>query len=138
MSDKDSLKDERAGFYAPVPHEQTAYHLWKQFDPDLANTLSQFFVGGLYRREVITPRERQLCTVAALTVLRAKDELRLHVHASRNKGASSREIAEVIFQMVTYGGAPATVQGLQVLREALKERGEWSDEKNAPEDPGRR
>lgn len=96
-----------------MPHEQTAFHLWQQFDAELAKTFSKFFVGGLYQREVITQRERELCAVAALTVMRARDELRLHVHAARNKGATAKEIAEVIFQMVTYGGAPATVQGFR-------------------------
>lgn len=126
------LDKNRQGLYAPVPAEQTAFHLWKQFDPDLALTLSQFFVGGLYKREVLTQRERELCAVAALTVMRAKDELRLHVHAARNRGATAKEIAEVIFQMVTYGGAPSTVQGLQVLKDALKERGEWNQEAGRP------
>jgi 4-carboxymuconolactone decarboxylase len=128
----DKLKNDRLGLYAPVPAEQTAFHLWKQFDPELATTLSQFFVGGLYKREVLTQRERELCAVAALTVMRAKDELRLHVHAARNRGATTKEIAEVIFQMVTYGGAPSTVQGLQVLRDALKERGEWDEAGSRP------
>jgi 4-carboxymuconolactone decarboxylase len=128
----DKLKNDRLGLYAPVPAEQTAFHLWKQFDPELATTLSQFFVGGLYKREVLTQRERELCAVAALTVMRAKDELRLHVHAARNRGASTKEIAEVIFQMVTYGGAPSTVQGLQVLKDALKERGEWLADADKP------
>ena len=132
MSEKDDLRSNREGLYAPVPQNETAYHLWKQFDPELATTLSKFFVGGLYQREVLTQRERELCAVAALTVMRANDELRLHVHAARNRGATTREIAEVIFQMVTYGGAPSTVQGLQVLRDALKERGEWSSENETP------
>lgn len=135
MSDKDELRSNREGLYAPVPHNETAYHLWRQFDPELATTLSKFFVGGLYQRDVLTQRERELCAVAALTVMRAGDELRLHVHAARNRGANVREIAEVIFQMVTYGGAPSAVQGLQVLRDALKERGEWSAENEAPAAP---
>ena len=45
---------------------------------------------------------------------------------------ATKEIAEVMFQMITYGGAPATVQSLRVLREALKERGEWSDADDLP------
>ena len=52
MSEKDDLRSNREGLYAPVPHNETAYHLWKQFDPELATTLSKFFVGGLYQREV--------------------------------------------------------------------------------------
>jgi 4-carboxymuconolactone decarboxylase len=122
-----SLDRSRQGLYAPVPHEETAYHLWRQFDPTLATTFSEFFVGGLYQREVLTQRERELCVVAALTVLRAPDELRLHIHAARNKGASKAEIAEVIFQMVTYGGAPAVVQGLKTAKAAFAERGEWQE-----------
>lgn len=134
----DELRNSRLGLYAPVPHEETAFHLWQRFDPELASTFSKFFVGGLYQREVLSQRERELCAVAALTVMRARGELRLHVHAARNKGATVREIAEVVFQMVTYGGAPATVQGLQVLRDALLERGEWSEEKNGPASPDSR
>ena len=118
------LDASRKGLYAPVSPEESGYHLWKQFDPDLALTFSKFFVGGLYQRTVLTQRERQLCTVAALTVMRATEELRMHVHGARNRGATAQEIAEVMFQMVTYGGAPATVQGLKVLRDCLKERGE--------------
>lgn len=134
MSDDEALTKSRQGLYAPVPAEQTAFHLWKQFDGELATTFSKFFVGGLYQREVLTQRERQLCVVAALTVMRTPDELRLHVHGARNRGASVREIAEVMFQMVTYGGAPSCVQGLQVLRDCLKERGEWDEDADSPTD----
>jgi 4-carboxymuconolactone decarboxylase len=120
-----NLDESRQSLYAPVKPEETAYHLWQQFDPALARKLSEFFVGGLYRREVLSQRERELCAVAALTVLRCQDELRLHVHAARNKGATKEEIAEVIFQMVTYGGAPSLVQGLKTAKAAFIERGEW-------------
>lgn len=120
-----SLDQSRESLYAPVKREETAYHLWRQFDPALATRLSEFFVGGLYRRDVLAQRERELCAVAALTVLRCEDELRLHIHAARNKGATREEIAEVIFQMLTYGGAPAVVQGLKTAKSAYIERGEW-------------
>lgn len=120
-----NLDESRRSLYAPVPRDETAYHLWQQFDPDLAKKLSEFFVGGLYRREVLPQRERELCAIAALTVLRCQEELRLHIHAARNKGATKEEITEVIFQMVTYGGAPSIVQGLRTAKVAFIERGEW-------------
>src|SRR2546423_4523371 len=116
MSQPDDLHKRRQSLYAPIPPEETAFRLWQKFDPDLAQTLSKFFVGGLYERQVLSQRERELCAVAALTAMRAPDELRFHVHAARNKGATTEEIAEVMFQMITYGGAPATVQSLRVLR----------------------
>ena len=33
------------------------------------------------------------------------------------------EVAEVMFQMMTYGGVPTTVEGLEVCKEVLVERG---------------
>ena len=65
--------------------------------------------------------------MAALTVLGRLPELRAHCHAALNVGAGRREVAEVIFQMVTYGGMPVVVEGLRVLKEVLVERGEWTD-----------
>ena len=84
-----------------------------------------FYTGRLYSREVLSQKQRELCAVAALTVLNREDELRLHVHAARNVGATREEIAEVIFQMLVYGGAPVMVEGLKTAKRALQERGEW-------------
>lgn len=105
--------------------EGVGFELWKAFDPELARELSMFYTGVLYSREVIPQKARELCAVASLTVLARGDELRAHVHAALNVGATRAEVAEVIFQQVTYGGMPVVVAGLKVLREALVERGEW-------------
>jgi 4-carboxymuconolactone decarboxylase len=101
------------------------YDTWRALDPALARELSLFFVGRLYSRTVLTQRQRELCAVAALTVLARSDELYAHVHAALNVGATRREVAEVIFQQVTYGGMPVVAEGLRVLRRVLEERGEW-------------
>jgi 4-carboxymuconolactone decarboxylase len=101
------------------------YETWKRFDRDLARQLSTFFTGTLYSREVISQKQRELCAVASLTVLNRRNELRAHVHAALNVGATRQEVAEVIFQQVTYGGMPVVVEGLEVLKAVLEERGEW-------------
>jgi 4-carboxymuconolactone decarboxylase len=102
------------------------YETWKALDPALARALSLFFTGRLYSRTVISQRQRELCAVAALTVLARSNELRAHIHAALNVGATRREVTEVIFQQVTYGGMPVVAEGLAVLRRALEDRGEWS------------
>lgn len=101
------------------------FETWKQFDKDLARELSMFFTGKLYSREVISQKQRELCAVASLTVLNRKNEIRAHVHAALNVGATRQEVAEVIFQQVTYGGMPVVVEALEVLKNVLEERGEW-------------
>jgi 4-carboxymuconolactone decarboxylase len=100
------------------------FETWKKFDKDLARELSMFFTGKLYSREVISQKQRELCAVAALTALHRPHELRAHCHAALNVGATRQEVAEVVFQMVTYGGMPVVVDGLEVLRQVLEERGE--------------
>lgn len=102
------------------------YALWNAFDPELARQFSMFLTGRLYAREVLTQKERELCAVAALTVRNFQDELRLHCGAALNVGATAKEVAEVIFQMATYGGAPCMIEGLKTLKSVLQERGQWT------------
>ena len=103
------------------------FDMWKKFDKDLARELSMFFTGKLYSREVISQKQRELCAVASLTVLNRRNEVRAHIHAALNVGATRREVTEVIFQQVTYGGMPVVVEALEVFKEVLEERAEWRE-----------
>jgi 4-carboxymuconolactone decarboxylase len=103
----------------------TGFETWKKFDKDLARELSMFFTGKLYSREVISQAQREMCAVASLTVLHRPHELRAHIHAALNVGATRQQVAEVIFQQVTYGGMPVVVDALDVFKAVLEERGEW-------------
>ena len=105
----------------------TGFETWKKFDKQLARELSMFFTGKLYSREIITQAQRELCAVASLTVLHRPHELRAHLHAALNVGATRQQVAEVIFQQVTYGGMPVVVDALDVFKTVLEERGEWED-----------
>jgi 4-carboxymuconolactone decarboxylase len=105
----------------------TGFETWKKFDKQLARELSMFFTGKLYSREIISQAQRELCAVASLTVLYRPRELHAHVHAALNVGATRQQVAEVIFQQVTYGGMPVVVEALDVLRHVLTERGEWEE-----------
>lgn len=96
-----------------------AFALWKEFDPELAKQFSMFYVGRLYSRDVISQKQRELCAVASLTTLERRDELRAHIIAAMNVGATREEVAEVIFQMATYAGVPVVVEGLRVLKDVL-------------------
>jgi 4-carboxymuconolactone decarboxylase len=113
--------------FGPPQKGEGAYQLWRQFDPELARHISMFFTGRLYAREVLPQKVRELCAVAALTVLNRTDELRLHIQAALNVGATKHEVAEVIFQMLTYGGVPTMVEGLKAAKEVLQARGEWEE-----------
>jgi alkylhydroperoxidase/carboxymuconolactone decarboxylase family protein YurZ len=108
--------------FGPPRKGEGAYALWREFDPALAREFSLFYTGRLYAREVLTQKQRELCAVAALTVRNFPDELRLHIDAALNVGATREEVAEVIFQMATYGGVPCVVEGLKTAKKVFEER----------------
>jgi 4-carboxymuconolactone decarboxylase len=128
MSDsRDELKkktQETAELYFNGQPGERAYELWRYFDKDLAREISMHYTGRLYAREKIPHTTRQLAAVAALTVLERTDELRSHIWAGLNVGCTSEEIAEVIFQVGTYGGIPVVNSALKVLRDVIEERKE--------------
>lgn len=122
-----------AALYFDGLQGERPYELWRSFDPGLARDFSLFITGQLYSRERIPHRLRQLITISALTVLERTEELRMHIHAALNVGCTTEELAEVIFQMATYGGMPVVNTALKALREVLMERGEWrSGEEEKP------
>jgi 4-carboxymuconolactone decarboxylase len=124
---RETTKRTAAKLFHTLPGGGVGFELWKKFDKELARELSMFFTGKLYSREVISQPQRELCAVAALTVLNRRPELRAHLHAALNVGATRREVTEVIFQMVTYGGMPVVVDALETFKGVLEERGEWTE-----------
>jgi 4-carboxymuconolactone decarboxylase len=103
------------------------YLTWKEFDRGLANDLSMFITGNLYSRTVLSLPERQMVACAMLAALGAADELKLHLNAALNVGCEPKKMAEVFFQLASYGGMPLVNKALEVFREVLKGRGEWED-----------
>jgi len=125
---KKSLADktkEIAALYFKGVEDEKPFELWRSFDRELAREMSLFITGTLYSREKIPHTTRQLVTVAALTVLERKDELKLHIEAALNVGCKPTEISEVMFQTAMYGGVPAMNTALKVLRTVLQEKGMW-------------
>jgi alkylhydroperoxidase/carboxymuconolactone decarboxylase family protein YurZ len=77
--------------------------------------------GQVYTRSGLTLDQRSLCTIAALTVLGYKNQLRAHINGALNIGLPREAIAEVIVQMAMYGGFPAALNAMQVADECFAE-----------------
>ena len=91
------------------------------FDPELAADIGNFILGKLYSRSVIPWQTRQLCAIAALSVLYRPEQLRGHVIYALQAGVTKEQIGEVIVQMGIYGGFPAAIEALRVARETIEE-----------------
>ena len=79
--------------------------------------------GGVYARDGLDMKTRQLATVAGLTTMggQTRPQLKIHVAAALKLGATKREIAETILQMSLYGGLPAAINALNAAMEVFDE-----------------
>ena len=109
---RERMKEERAA---------NLQDLIDYFDPELAAAIGEFIVGKLYSRNVIPWKTRQLCAIAALSVLYRPAQLRGHVIYALQAGATKEEIGEAIVQVAVYGGFPSALEALKVARETIEE-----------------
>jgi 4-carboxymuconolactone decarboxylase len=84
---------------------------------DLGRYIVEFAFGDIYSREGLSLREREIATVAMLTVLGREPQLRVHIGAALNVGLSPEEIEETIIQTVPYAGFPTAINAINILKE---------------------
>jgi len=77
--------------------------------------------GTVWSRPGLDRRTRSAVTLAALTALRAHEELPMHVRAARRHGLSEAEIAEILLHTAVYAGAPAANAAFAIAKRTLEE-----------------
>jgi 4-carboxymuconolactone decarboxylase len=77
-----------------------------EFDADFQRFITETAWGSVWARPDLDRRTRSLVTIAILAAL-GREELALHLRASRNTGVDPREIAEVLLHVAVYAGVPA-------------------------------
>ena len=93
---------------------------FKDISPDLAKYVIEFGFADISTRQGLSLRNRELATIAALTVLgTASSQLKFHIEAGLKIGISKEEIAEVMILMSVYSGFPAAINGTMVLKEVI-------------------
>jgi 4-carboxymuconolactone decarboxylase len=90
--------------------------------PGFAESLIEWAYGRHYARPGLDLKTRQLCTIAALTVLGGQTgpQLKVNIEHTLAAGAERREIIEAIWQMAVYGGLPAAINGLNAAKEVFE------------------
>jgi 3-oxoadipate enol-lactonase/4-carboxymuconolactone decarboxylase len=78
--------------------------------------------GAVWSRPGLDRRTRSAITLAALTALRAHEELPMHVRAARRHGLTEAEIAEVLLHTAVYAGAPAANAAFAIAKRTLDEK----------------
>jgi 3-oxoadipate enol-lactonase/4-carboxymuconolactone decarboxylase len=92
-----------------------------EFDRDFQAFITRTAWGSVWTRPGLDRRTRSLLTIAMMASLGHHEELKLHVRASRNTGATPQDIAEVLIQVGVYGGIPAANSAVKIAKETFKE-----------------
>lgn len=87
-------------------------------DADWARIMRGFIIEGCYSRNVLPTATRELCAVAALTVLARHEELAAHIHIALQSNPPE-QVREVILQMSVYGGMPVALDALRVYERVV-------------------
>jgi 4-carboxymuconolactone decarboxylase len=89
--------------------------------PAFSESLIEWAYGRHYARPGLDLKTRQLCTVAALTVLggQTAPQLKVNIEHTLAAGATRTEVIEAIWQMAVYGGLPAAINGLNAARDVF-------------------
>ncbi|MCK7622447.1 carboxymuconolactone decarboxylase family protein [Streptomyces sp. RS10V-4] len=87
--------------------------------PGFADWIVTALSGGTYRREGLSPRDRQLLNLAALAALGGVEpQLAGHVRTALRLGMTRQEVAEVFVHLAPYAGVPRALAGLRVAATA--------------------
>ena len=83
--------------------------------------ITRYAWGEVWARPGLDRRTRSIITLAALTSLRAENEIGMHVRAAITNGLTPREIGEVLLHTAVYAGLPAANSALAIAQRTLAE-----------------
>lgn len=102
--------------------QSRAQQLVGDIAPKLAELTDDVLFGDVWARPGLSPRDRSLITVAALTALGCADQLRSHLGLALDNGVAQEELAEVATHLAFYAGWPAGMSAATTLRQVLDAR----------------
>lgn len=92
-------------------------------DPEFMEILQRNIFGEVFYTGNLSPKERELITVAALSTLQTLPQLKAHIQAALNVGNSPLVIRETIYQCAPFIGFPRTLNAIGVFNEVAQEKG---------------
>jgi len=94
----------------------------KDICPDFATMAIEWGFGNIFSRDGLDIKTRELAVIASCVTLgNAMPQLRAHIEAALNVGASKKEIIEVILQTALYAGFSVVTNSLFAAKDLLTE-----------------
>jgi 4-carboxymuconolactone decarboxylase len=96
-----------------------AARMFGDFAPGLVGFTDEVLFGQAWARPELSPRDRSLVTVAALTTAGNTEQLSFHLGLARRNGVTEAELVEAITHLAFYAGWPRAMSAMTVARQAL-------------------
>jgi 4-carboxymuconolactone decarboxylase len=90
--------------------------LFGDFAPALVGYTDDVLFGDVWKRPQLSPRDRSLITVAALTTLGNTDQLVFHLDHAKQNGLDEAELIETITHLAFYVGWPKAFAAMAVAK----------------------
>ncbi len=87
-------------------------------DADFQRFITEVAWGTVWARPDLDRRTRSLVTIAILAAL-GREELALHLRASRRLGVTTKDIVEVLLHVAIYAGVPAANSAVALAKSIL-------------------
>jgi 4-carboxymuconolactone decarboxylase len=94
------------------------------FDTPFQEMITEAAWGHVWSRATIPLRERSMLTIALLAGLGNEEELRLHLRATANTGASRDDVMEALLHVAIYAGVPRANAAFRIAKEIFAEAGD--------------
>jgi 4-carboxymuconolactone decarboxylase len=89
------------------------------FAPGLVSFTDDVLFGQVWTRPGLSPRDRSLVTVAALTAGGNAEQLTYHLGLARQNGVTETELIEAITHLAFYAGWPRAMSAMTVARQVF-------------------
>lgn len=92
-------------------------------DPEFMTILQKFIFGEVFTVGELDLKTRELITCTTLAVMQTLPQLKAHVGAALNVGATPVELREALYQCAPFIGFPKTLNAIAVMNEVFTEKG---------------
>jgi 4-carboxymuconolactone decarboxylase len=91
----------------------------RRFTPELTELINEPLYSRVWTDERLSPRDRSIATLAALTVLYRPEELPAHLRRGIENGLTIDEVSALITHVAFYGGFPAAISASMIAADTL-------------------
>lgn len=97
-----------------------AAKMYGDFAPALVRYTDDVLFGEVWTRPALSPRDRSLITVAALTTAGNTEQLIFHLSLAKQNGLSDTELIEAITHLAFYAGWPKAMSAMAVAKQVFR------------------